>query len=179
MPQKDRNATIVCDPKDVFRNPALIFQHFRYRGDDEDEEEVIDPKALDAMRALNKRVYARYQAIEKERKREQARVNRHKPPVKYRAYRRSAAKRGHVFQLSERECFHMFQSPCHYCHRPPELPLTNGIDRVDNDGGYTSDNTVPCCAPCNFMKHSCDYDEFIKQCNAIATAQANNAENEK
>lgn len=37
----------------------------------------------------------------------------------------------------------------------------NGIDRVDNNKGYTITNSVPCCKDCNFAKRDMTHDEFI------------------
>jgi hypothetical protein len=37
----------------------------------------------------------------------------------------------------------------------------NGIDRVDNDKGYISDNCVPCCWKCNNMKNTMKQKDFI------------------
>jgi hypothetical protein len=54
---------------------------------------------------------------------------------------------------------------CHYCHLPedaiPDIRATTqvghplkrlGLDRIDNDRGYTVDNIVLCCFPCNKAK---------------------------
>ena len=36
----------------------------------------------------------------------------------------------------------------------------NGIDRIDNNKGYTIDNIVPCCAKCNYAKGKLTLQEF-------------------
>lgn len=45
---------------------------------------------------------------------------------------------------------------CVYCDRPPHRVRNgwfyNGIDRLDNNKGYTIKNSVPCCHPCNRVK---------------------------
>ena len=38
----------------------------------------------------------------------------------------------------------------------------NGIDRVDNGGGYVDGNCVPCCKFCNFAKHVMSEQEFYE-----------------
>lgn len=37
----------------------------------------------------------------------------------------------------------------------------NGIDRVDNNQGYTLKNSAPCCSTCNMAKRTMPKDEFI------------------
>lgn len=42
---------------------------------------------------------------------------------------------------------------CHYCGG--DLPRTgSGLDRKDNQKGYSLENCVPCCRPCNVAKNS-------------------------
>jgi hypothetical protein len=41
------------------------------------------------------------------------------------------------------------------------------VDRIDSDGVYSPDNSVPCCATCNFMKGSLSIEEFLDKSNAI------------
>ena len=36
----------------------------------------------------------------------------------------------------------------------------NGIDRIDNNLGYTTENTVPCCKICNCAKNTMTQEEF-------------------
>ena len=38
--------------------------------------------------------------------------------------------------------------------------IYNGIDRIDNNKGYTIDNIVPCCHICNQAKSSFTLQEF-------------------
>ena len=38
--------------------------------------------------------------------------------------------------------------------------LYNGIDRIDNSKGYTTDNVQTCCKRCNFAKHAMSVEEF-------------------
>jgi hypothetical protein len=81
-------------------------------------------------------------------------------------YHNGALRRGLTFRLSLNEMWKIMQKSCYYCNAPPmERKLShrgnpksrqhffaNGIDRVDNTKGYTSDNCVPCCAICNLAK---------------------------
>lgn len=41
-----------------------------------------------------------------------------------------------------------------------EAYINNGIDRIDNNKGYTIDNVVPCCKMCNQAKNDYTLQEF-------------------
>jgi hypothetical protein len=93
------------------------------------------------------------------------------------SYQRSAKYRGLEFNLSREEFRTITQKKCHFCNKEPSqwnkkgntfgFYVHNGIDRMDNNKGYTIDNCVPCCARCNRMKMDMTYDEFIEQMKAI------------
>lgn len=90
----------------------------------------------------------------------------------YRAYKINAPKRNHVFDLTLDQFRDMTKQNCHYCGTPPnkiassgsEISkyLYNGIDRKDNNKGYTLENCVPCCNTCNYAKYTKSYSEFKK-----------------
>ena len=90
------------------------------------------------------------------------------------SYKSSAAQRGLSWELTKEECLSLYQSPCYYCGALPNCvtyPSTtdkkhggafifNGIDRVDNSLGYTSENVVTCCKDCNYAKRDRSLAEF-------------------
>lgn len=84
-------------------------------------------------------------------------------------YKRGASKRTLFWNLSdssfdlllERNCFYCGTSPSTKLIRKGETFLYSGIDRLNSRLGYTTDNTVPCCATCNRMKSDMSYGEFI------------------
>lgn len=90
-----------------------------------------------------------------------------------RGYRREAERRGHAWALTDVEFDSLLQQPCFYCTAPPSNARTtngvhvaetytyNGIDRKDNEQGYTTDNCVSCCAVCNHAKHTMAFDAFL------------------
>ena len=80
------------------------------------------------------------------------------PKARYGVYQRGAERRGIEFKLSIADFQVFWQKPCYYCGDPID---TIGIDRLNNDKGYTVDNTVSCCKVCNFMKHTMDELQFI------------------
>ena len=98
----------------------------------------------------------------------------------YASYRNSARSRGLLFELSREEFMAMAQLPCRYCgvlparvvynhlgiEQDPESIrhssfMCNGIDRVDNERGYVTDNTVPCCETCNRAKRTMTAEQFL------------------
>jgi len=100
----------------------------------------------------------------------------------YGAYRRGAADRNLVFDLSEDEVRTLLVQNCDYCGSPPsvrnstkgyngKVPVT-GIDRVDNKIGYTADNVVPCCTLCNRAKGTMSRDEFERWLTQIVRHRA-------
>lgn len=91
----------------------------------------------------------------------------------YRSYRNGALSRGLTFELTLAQFSGITGSNCHYCDAKPEAVndvkgkgyygeyRSNGIDRSDNECGYTLGNSVPCCWRCNSMKSSADEGPFI------------------
>ena len=47
--------------------------------------------------------------------------------------------------------------PCVYCGDSGKV----GLDRINNEKGYTEENSAPCCKTCNFMKKAMTKEEFI------------------
>jgi len=91
-------------------------------------------------------------------------------------YRHNSKTRGSGWNLSDDQARKLFQSNCHYCGSPPDGTVTgrwrgrgrtmspftyNGVDRKDNEAGYTPENSVPCCKICNFAKRDLGYEEFL------------------
>jgi hypothetical protein len=84
----------------------------------------------------------------------------------YRQYIMRASKRNIHFDLSIETFTALVNTPCSYCNRYVETEVI-GIDRVDNNVGYTNENTVPCCETCNIMKGTLTVDEFMSHISAI------------
>lgn len=87
-------------------------------------------------------------------------------------YKSSAKSRGYNFELTPKQLKSLCQSNCNYCGVKPSNINTrkhlscdfiikfNGIDRVNNQKGYTKVNTVPCCKTCNLAKRDSTLEEF-------------------
>lgn len=95
------------------------------------------------------------------------------------SYRRSAKQRGRSFEITEEEFALITQQNCYYCGCAPSKTKSkpghfygtftyNGIDRLNNEEGYTSTNTVPCCWLCNKMKSTLSEEQFVAQAQKIS-----------
>ena len=86
------------------------------------------------------------------------------------AYKRSAKQRGLEWDLTEKQFADITQKDCHYCGAKPNNTanrkssfgeyIYNGIDRIDNNKGYTMNNVVPCCKRCNIAKNNSTLQEY-------------------
>lgn len=96
----------------------------------------------------------------------------------YNTYKKNASTRNYKFELSREEFTQMILSPCFYCgtiesnsrkdRLTSDIISYNGVDRVDNTGDYTIDNTVACCRKCNIMKLDNTSKDFLEHVNKIA-----------
>jgi len=95
----------------------------------------------------------------------------------YRTYQQSAKRRKYPFNLTKGEFRYLTKQKCYYCGTLPNSSadrrasngayIYNGIDRLDNNIGYTFDNCVSCCKKCNIMKWDFTIDEFISHISQI------------
>ena len=97
--------------------------------------------------------------------------------TKYCEYKSKAKFRSIPFELTKIEFASLIFQNCYYCNRSSSnvykrynkgcrkshTPiLYNGVDRIDNDGGYFLENCVPCCKICNGSKRARSEQEFLK-----------------
>ncbi len=86
-------------------------------------------------------------------------------------YVRGAKMRGLVFEISFEDFLIITKLPCRYCSEKPfnytksqstyrDQYLHNGIDRVDNEIGYTLNNCAACCKICNNAKKEMTVEDF-------------------
>lgn len=94
----------------------------------------------------------------------------------YRQYLHSARHRELEFNLTEQDITKLVSRDCHHCGGAPTkyspfdkrwFILKNGIDRLDNNKGYTMSNCVPCCATCNYSRQDLSVDEWIAHCTKV------------
>jgi len=83
-------------------------------------------------------------------------------------YKRNAKTRGVKWNLSKEEFFKLIQEDCYFCGTSPPLRpgphnlRYNGLDRIDNSGGYELENVVACCTTCNSAKSTMPVLEFAE-----------------
>lgn len=92
-------------------------------------------------------------------------------------YKHHAKQRGFVWELTDEQFKGITSSPCYYTEHIPsseikamsgEVYIYNGVDRLDNAKGYTTENSVPCCGEVNMMKKALSKEHFIELCKKIA-----------
>lgn len=86
----------------------------------------------------------------------------------YSCYKSQAIRNFLSWELTFEEYMKLVSLPCYYCGSPPSNVMRSrgefiyqGIDRADNDRGYTISNCVPCCIICNKAKSSKSHIEFL------------------
>lgn len=94
-------------------------------------------------------------------------------------YMQGALIRNLPFEISKDFFKTISKRNCHYCGQKPNSVahyngtngdyIYNGIDRMDNNVGYTTNNCIPCCEECNRLKGSMDYQYFIDKIKKIST----------
>jgi hypothetical protein len=89
------------------------------------------------------------------------------PRYRYVVLRSKCKHRGIQMVLSfEEYCELVVDKPCHYCGSMV-VQMGSGLDRVDNDYGYSAENCVPCCYHCNVMKSNQTLEDFYERIERI------------
>jgi hypothetical protein len=87
------------------------------------------------------------------------------PKGKFSIYRRTAKFRNIGFEINYEDFLKFFNKDCYYCG----IKIDGvGLDRIDNTKGYTLDNIVPCCNPCNVAKLTYTAEEYVERCIKVA-----------
>lgn len=120
---------------------------------------------IERRRRLDRENYHRRKADPNYRKHKADSAKKYNSTVngKFYFYKRNAKKRGIEFELTKDEFSNMIEQNCTYCGDSERI----GIDRKDNNKGYTLENSVPCCTSCNYMKKDLSVKEFIDKCNKV------------
>jgi hypothetical protein len=91
----------------------------------------------------------------KNRHPEKERARHLTPRSRFNSAKKNSFERGKNWNISFEDFQKLIILPCYYCNN--ELgTLENygsGLDRVDNDLGYSIDNVIPCCKICNSTRN--------------------------
>lgn len=85
----------------------------------------------------------------------------------FKEYCKRASKKQLEFKLSEDDFNKLTFEKCFYCNKENSKTHKNGIDRLNNELGYTTENYVTSCGECNYMKSQLSFEIFIEQCKKI------------
>jgi len=97
----------------------------------------------------------------------------------YSKYKYQAKIRKICWKLTKKQFKEITSKRCYLCGVSPKQSIKksnpkfngdyiyNGIDRIDNNKGYTIDNVAACCGKCNKMKLNLSYDEFLEHIKKI------------
>jgi hypothetical protein len=82
----------------------------------------------------------------------------------------SAMLRKYTVEIEPNDYNQVVNNPCYICGKPPcydtadmNMVHFNGVDRVNNDGGYTLNNVRACCTTCNFLKRNYTFDAMMQK----------------
>lgn len=81
----------------------------------------------------------------------------------------SALRREIPLTISDEEIEKIILNNCFYCNKFDIDDKLNGIDRMNNQVGYTIENSVSCCKKCNIMKVCLDSKTFVERCKLLAS----------
>lgn len=83
----------------------------------------------------------------------------------YYNYRKRAYDKKLTFELTHEQYESFKNGSCYYCGLKDGKHI--GIDRFDNDIGYTKENMKSCCSTCNYMKNHFSYFDFLDMCRCV------------
>ena len=83
-------------------------------------------------------------------------------------FRRQARRRKVMVEVTERHYLTLIKQPCGCCGNRRGKGRRIGVDRVQNDQHYTTENTIACCAVCNFMKRDLGVRAFVHAAHAVS-----------
>ena len=90
------------------------------------------------------------------------------PSYRWSILKTQARHRGIPCDVPFEEFVALIEQPCHYCG-DGTTERFRGLDRVDNNRGYTSANVVACCPVCNYMKSKLTCSFFLAHARRIAS----------
>lgn len=90
---------------------------------------------------------------------------RNTPKGRVRELQKDAKKRKLIWALKTAFAEGLVQQACIYCG---DSGGVLGIDRLDNERGYTVDNVAACCTACNRAKLTMTMMQYVELCERVA-----------
>ena len=87
--------------------------------------------------------------------------------VSYASYRSRAEKKELEFAITHDDYKSIILQDCYLCGKESTDTNINGVDRVDNNVGYTIANCKACCKECNHMKNSYALEDLLAKIERI------------
>lgn len=75
------------------------------------------------------------------------------PSRRYQKLKFKCTHESREISISKEEFISLLSKGCSYCEKDLSLETGCGLDRLNNDEGYTLTNVVPCCGKCNQIKN--------------------------
>ena len=85
----------------------------------------------------------------------------------YTQYKTRACNKSLPFEITKDEYVELIKGNCYLCGRKSYEKHKNGIDRVNNNLGYTMSNVKSCCGSCNHIKKDLELDELFSKMTEI------------
>jgi hypothetical protein len=83
--------------------------------------------------------------------------------VSYASYRSRAEKKELDFAITHDDYKRIILEDCYLCGKQSTETNANGVDRVDNNVGYTVENCKACCKECNHMKNHFKLEDLLEK----------------
>src|SRR5271157_137254 len=91
-----------------------------------------------------------------------------------RQYKRQAVDRGIKWTITDNHFYNLIRGLCYYCgFQPVAMQQFNGVDRYEENGGYTPQNSVPICPGCAVVKQEESADEVWRRAKRIVERHPN------
>lgn len=91
---------------------------------------------------------------------------KYNPKSAYSHLKVQSRKRQKTLELTFEQFERIVFEPCFYCGSKTER--LNGIDRWQNNEGYSLNNSIPCCWKCNRAKNTDEPEQYIEHCKQVA-----------
>ncbi len=164
MPRKNKKEASQYRKEYYLKNKeAILTKNKEYQ--DKHREELIEKSSIRSKSWYENQDKRSLYQKRKERQIELGRPKWYSTPERcIKPYIKNALNRNLEFNLSLEEFKSFWQKDCHFCS---DTINTIGIDRLDNNLGYTLENVVSCCKICNFMKRNLSVEDFLTKCKRI------------